>query len=113
MALIQEALWEAWKERAPLRRKGIDEWGRELLGCHRETSALPLERPLSPALICPALVYQPIFCFFIFLQFIKIGRTSSCFALALGVCPRGKYNLLGDQEEGPSAAWLPPGASFF
>lgn len=114
MALIQDAPGEVWKERTPSAGR-VDEWGRELLGCRaaEKQAGLPLERPPSPALTCPALVLQPIFCFSFSCSLSRLSGQACALPWPWESVPGEKYNLLEDSGEGPNAAWLPSGANFF
>lgn len=116
VGLTGEALREVWKEQSPQHRTGIDRWGGHCRPEEKRTPGSPAALPHTnlssaplvtslPPMTCLTLVHQTIFCLWPFMQFIKVVMVSLCLALALGACPRGKYILLGDQEERPSAAF--------
>lgn len=112
-------------------KKGIDGSGGELLGYRAKETQVPgsagrsaTDRPqpcpsgdLRPPLTCPTWVPQTIFCFFFssHLTFLAVyqgcqGELVPC--PDLGSPSRGKSILLGEQQEGPSAAQQPSEASF-
>lgn len=85
VALIQESLWEVWKERKPADREGMmaGEGAARLQGrreagprlswqvCCQQTSAL-LSSDFSTPLTCPTLTHRSIFCLFLFLSHLTL-----------------------------------------